>query len=90
MKYKKWNIGVPAEEEVSRLRGAGYSYLLALGWLSLGWLSLGCWLVFWDGLGLLDCPEPWSPHPASRPAAIVAERSRAVSFLNFIVSSYLS
>lgn len=29
MKYEKWNIGTPDEEEVSALRAAGYSYLLA-------------------------------------------------------------
>jgi single-stranded-DNA-specific exonuclease len=39
MKYKKWNIGVPAEEEVFRLRAAGYSYLMALVLASRGIVS---------------------------------------------------
>ena len=30
MKYKKWNIGVPGEGEVTLLREAGYPYLMAL------------------------------------------------------------
>ena len=29
MKYKRWNVGSPAEADVERLRNAGYSYLLA-------------------------------------------------------------
>ena len=29
MKFKKWNIGIPAEQDVALLRSAGYSYLLA-------------------------------------------------------------
>ncbi|MCI9482780.1 MAG: single-stranded-DNA-specific exonuclease RecJ, partial [Oscillibacter sp.] len=29
MKYKRWNVGSPAESDVERLRNAGYSYLLA-------------------------------------------------------------
>ena len=29
MKFKKWNIGTPAEEDVSLLRSAGYPYLLS-------------------------------------------------------------
>ena len=30
VKYKKWNIAAPAEEDVAHLREAGYPYLLAL------------------------------------------------------------
>ena len=29
MKFKKWNIGAPAERDVERLRAAGYPYLLS-------------------------------------------------------------
>jgi single-stranded-DNA-specific exonuclease len=29
MKFKKWNIGAPAEQDVALLRSAGYSYLLS-------------------------------------------------------------
>ena len=29
MKFKKWNINTPAEEDVNRLRSAGYPYLLS-------------------------------------------------------------
>ena len=29
MKYQKWNIGTPAEQDVALLRNAGYSYLLS-------------------------------------------------------------
>ena len=29
MKFKKWNIGTPAEQDVSLLRSAGYPYLLS-------------------------------------------------------------
>ena len=29
MKFKKWNIGAPAERDVDRLRSAGYPYLLS-------------------------------------------------------------
>ena len=29
MKYQKWNIGTPAEQDVALLQSAGYSYLLA-------------------------------------------------------------
>ena len=29
MKFQKWNIGTPAEEDVSLLRSAGYPYLLS-------------------------------------------------------------
>ena len=29
MKYQKWNIGAPAEQDVTLLRSAGYSYLLS-------------------------------------------------------------
>ena len=29
MKFKKWNIGTPAERDVALLRSAGYSYLLS-------------------------------------------------------------
>ena len=29
MKFKKWNIGTPAEQDVALLRSAGYSYLLS-------------------------------------------------------------
>ena len=30
MKYQKWNIGAPREEDVALLREAGYPYLMAL------------------------------------------------------------
>lgn len=30
MKYQKWNIGAPLEEDVAALREAGYPYLMAL------------------------------------------------------------
>ena len=33
MKYQKWNIGAPLEEDVAALREAGYPYLMALGGL---------------------------------------------------------
>ena len=29
MKYQKWNISTPAEQDVARLREAGYPYLLS-------------------------------------------------------------
>ena len=29
MKFKKWNIGTPAEQDVALLRSAGYPYLLS-------------------------------------------------------------
>ena len=29
MKFKKWNIGTPAETDVNLLRNAGYPYLLS-------------------------------------------------------------
>ena len=29
MKFKKWNINTPSEQDVNRLRGAGYPYLLS-------------------------------------------------------------
>ena len=40
-------------------------------------------------LGVLLVP-PVPPQPASRPTAMDADRSRAISFLNFIVHSFLS
>ena len=40
-------------------------------------------------LGVLLVP-PVLPQPASRPTAMDADRSRAISFLNFIVHSFLS
>ena len=30
MKFKKWNIGEPAERDVALLRSAGYPYLLSV------------------------------------------------------------
>ena len=30
MKYQKWNIGAPREEDVAALREAGYPYLMAV------------------------------------------------------------
>ena len=29
MRFKKWNIGTPAERDVALLRSAGYPYLLS-------------------------------------------------------------
>ena len=29
MRFKKWNIGTPAEQDVALLRSAGYPYLLS-------------------------------------------------------------
>ena len=28
MKFQKWNIGAPDEQDIALLRGAGYPYLL--------------------------------------------------------------
>ena len=36
MKFKKWNIGTPAEQDVALLRSAGYPYLLSMVLASRG------------------------------------------------------
>ena len=36
MKFQKWNIGAPADQDVALLRSAGYPYLLSIVLASRG------------------------------------------------------
>ena len=49
MKYQKWNIGTPAEQDVALLRNAGYSYLLSTLLAARGVTTRKPQQNFWTG-----------------------------------------
>lgn len=56
MRFKKWNIGTPAERDVALLRSAGYPYLLSTVLAARGVTTAEAAARRWSGTGASACP----------------------------------